>query len=509
MKDKKIIIAIIAFAVVLLLTVGATYAYFTATATSSGTQQTLNMKTANLGITYTHGNKINFNGTDNLVDEWYGLVLLSVTNNGSVTQSFDVMWDTITTNTIVGYANLTSQTACIQGSANCTDVRDDFNTNVYEYTGTINTIDDLDNLTEVSSLSIVERPLYNVANGNLIVSDIVINPGETKKLAVILSFNYLGDKTNNSGRVVSASGVTPVVYNNNQDYQQGKQFTGTIKVGNVKLFEAVLGSVSDWNYTDSENGTILTSFKGDLSNSQNVVATQNYWTDLNMSFKYKTAASLANAAALGANNIAYDITIPNVIVDEGVKHYVKILDSSLLQGGTDDTINNDNYARIKSVKISEGIALVGGSLLSGGAFMGDLSNTSVNLPSSLISIGEMSFLYNNVTGNIVIPNDVEEIKGYAFASNPNLTSITFGNTLQSIEFMAFGVCNLSGVVDIPLNVTSIGDSAFKGNANMTTINFVGRSSLDGLVLDNDWNLKDDLENPDVYYAVTCNGNVCN
>ena len=63
--------------------------------------------------------------------------------------------------------------------------------------------------------------------------------------------------------------------------------------------------------------------------------------------------------------------------------------------------------------------------------------------------------------NLVIPNDITEIKKYAFINCDGLTSMSIPNSVTSIGELAFMNCVRLSSVSIPNSVTSIGDEAFK------------------------------------------------
>ena len=86
--------------------------------------------------------------------------------------------------------------------------------------------------------------------------------------------------------------------------------------------------------------------------------------------------------------------------------------------------------------------------------------TSIEIGSSVTSIGEYAFAYNALT-SIVIPDGVTSIGFYAFDSNA-LTSIVIPDGVTSIREGVFTRNKLKSVV-IPDSVTSIGGYAFRSN----------------------------------------------
>ena len=92
--------------------------------------------------------------------------------------------------------------------------------------------------------------------------------------------------------------------------------------------------------------------------------------------------------------------------------------------------------------------------------------TSVEIGSSVTSIGEYAFAFQALT-SIVIPDGVTSIGEGVFNEN-QLTSVVIPNGVTSIGRHAFSFNKLTSIV-IPDSVTSIGSEAFLGN-KLTSIN---------------------------------------
>lgn len=86
--------------------------------------------------------------------------------------------------------------------------------------------------------------------------------------------------------------------------------------------------------------------------------------------------------------------------------------------------------------------------------------TSVTIPNSVTSIGELAFQGTGLT-SIIIPNSVTSIGKGAFAQT-GLATINIPNSVTSIGERAFSLCAGLTSINIPNSVTSIGKSAFTG-----------------------------------------------
>ncbi len=75
--------------------------------------------------------------------------------------------------------------------------------------------------------------------------------------------------------------------------------------------------------------------------------------------------------------------------------------------------------------------------------------------------------------DLIIPNNVTNIKGYSFYGCSGLTSVTIPDSVTGIEKCAFTKCSGLTSVIIGNNVTSIGASAFSGCSGLTSITIPG------------------------------------
>ena len=91
------------------------------------------------------------------------------------------------------------------------------------------------------------------------------------------------------------------------------------------------------------------------------------------------------------------------------------------------------------------------------------------LPSTIKTIGENTFWYNNLT-TVTIPKNVEKIES-GFPDG-TITSLSFeeGTKIKEIGFGAFSGNNLTGDLVLPQSVEKIGEIAFSKN-NLTSVTF--------------------------------------
>ena len=125
------------------------------------------------------------------------------------------------------------------------------------------------------------------------------------------------------------------------------------------------------------------------------------------------------------------------------------------------------------------VILGDGVEVGGFAFYCCESLTSINLPSTLTSIGAHAFSTNLFT-SINIPESVTSIGRDAFSSCYNLTSINIPDGVTSIGDYMFNGCTSLTSINIPEGVTSIGRGSFGGCTSLTSFNIPeGVTSIGG------------------------------
>ncbi len=123
------------------------------------------------------------------------------------------------------------------------------------------------------------------------------------------------------------------------------------------------------------------------------------------------------------------------------------------------------------------------------AFYGCDGLTSVTIPNSVTSIGDYVFYDCDGLLSVTIPNSVTSIGDYAFYHCDGLTSVTIGNSVTSIGDYAFYICNRLTSVIIPNSTTRIGKWAFYGCKGLTSITIPNSvTSIGDYAFNGCWNL---------------------
>ena len=107
------------------------------------------------------------------------------------------------------------------------------------------------------------------------------------------------------------------------------------------------------------------------------------------------------------------------------------------------------------------------------AFYDCTSLTNFTIPASVTSIGEEAFAFCGLT-NVTIPNSVISIGVAAFEAC-GLSSVTIPDSITSIGNYAFDCCSKLNSVTISDSVTNIGDYAFYECYSLTSVYFRGNA----------------------------------
>ena len=124
----------------------------------------------------------------------------------------------------------------------------------------------------------------------------------------------------------------------------------------------------------------------------------------------------------------------------------------------------DGCRGLESITLPEGLTSIGYY-----AFNGCSSLTSITLPEGLTSIGDSAFSSCSSLTSITLPEGLTSIGDSAFSSCSSLTSIIFPSSLTSIELFAFNHCTSLTSITLPSSLTSIGGWAFSGCSGLTEV----------------------------------------
>lgn len=98
------------------------------------------------------------------------------------------------------------------------------------------------------------------------------------------------------------------------------------------------------------------------------------------------------------------------------------------------------------------------------------------------------YLNNNLVTDLVLPENITEIKAYSFYNCKSLESIQISNNVSSIGQSAFTLCTNLTSVTLPNALTTIGNGAFATCTNLTSISLpenltsIGESAFSGTTL---------------------------
>ena len=208
------------------------------------------------------------------------------------------------------------------------------------------------------------------------------------------------------------------------------------------------------------------------------------------------ANEIPGSAFCGKSSLVY-FTFPEKVTKIGYAAF----DSTLLSGALiipDDVEEIGDFAfngtNISSLQLPHNLKTLGAY-----TFMGCSSlSGSLSLPESLESIGQMCFqncfmltgtltissklkviplqcfLECNFSGDLIIPEGIEEIGENAFGWSGSYKSLSLPNSLKKLGRQAFHECNIQGELVIPSHVKTIPDNCFC-DCSFTSIIFAENS----------------------------------
>ena len=145
--------------------------------------------------------------------------------------------------------------------------------------------------------------------------------------------------------------------------------------------------------------------------------------------------------------------------------YYRITSDSTIEVTYPNGGSEKNYQGLTSISIPEVVTYNSITYnvinISGNAFKGCASLTSITIPNSIMSIGNWAFMGCTGLSYVAIGNSVTNIGIGAFCGCTSLTSITIPNSVTNIKEDAFKSCTGLTSITIPNSVTSIGGEAFE------------------------------------------------
>ncbi len=172
----------------------------------------------------------------------------------------------------------------------------------------------------------------------------------------------------------------------------------------------------------------------------------------------KKLFSLILSLAICLSAFAYDFEVDGL--------YYNIINDGEVEVTSGDVSYPDSVVVIPS-SVTHNDTIYSVTAIGESAFYMSLFLTSVDIPNSVISIGNSAFLFTTLK-SVTIGNSVTAIGDSAFAMCPYLTSVEIPNSVTYIGNKAFYLCVELASVNIPNSVTSIEDNTFS-YCNLTSV----------------------------------------
>ena len=168
--------------------------------------------------------------------------------------------------------------------------------------------------------------------------------------------------------------------------------------------------------------------------------------------------------------LSWSIAIAASDFDDGILKYTITSPENLevkCDGFTDAHKNDESVVIPETVKYNKKNYTV--VLISNSAFWNCSGLTSINIPSSVTSIGDYAFGNCSSLTSINIPSSVTSIGDHAFEKCSSLTSLVIPSSIYSIPDYAFYDCTKLISIKFPLEIKSIGNSAFQGCTSLESV----------------------------------------
>lgn len=103
------------------------------------------------------------------------------------------------------------------------------------------------------------------------------------------------------------------------------------------------------------------------------------------------------------------------------------------------------------------------------AFYGSSKVTSIELPSTITSIGQYAFSETSIT-SITIPESISMLDKFTCLNCPKLADVNLPSGLTTIEMACFSQCPSLRLINLPRHLGYLGEEAFSSCSNLESIN---------------------------------------
>lgn len=180
-------------------------------------------------------------------------------------------------------------------------------------------------------------------------------------------------------------------------------------------------------------------------------------------FLWDTDDTNLTASVTGINGDYTEVNIPSTVNLNSKNYNVTSVGSNAFVGNTN----------ITSVTINDGLQTIGDGAF---AYIPNLTTVDMSKNTTLTTIGNDAFTSSKVS-TVDIPSSVTSIGDDAFAYNSNLSTVNLDPSLTTIGKEAFADDTKLTTLTLPSSVQTIGDSAFTSDTGITEVNFGSNSQL--------------------------------